>query len=235
MKRVRTTDNLGEAVLDAQFVVECATENLKIKQDIFKQIDEICDKETILSSNSSVIRPTEIASKSDKRYRMLGTHFWNPAHLIPCVEVIKAEETSEEVFDLTYELMKKAGKKPVKCLKDVTGFIANRLQHALWRQAISIVENGIADAATVDETIKNAYAIRLPVLGPLENIDMIGLDLTLDIHDIVFPEIDSRDSASPLLREKVKSGDMGFKSGRGFYNWTHEQSEKSEKSCMTIS
>ncbi len=123
----------------------------------------------------------------------------------------------------TYDFLKKAGKHPIKVLKDVPGFVANRLQHALWREAISIVENGIADAATVDEAIKNGFAIRLPVLGPLENADMVGLDLTLAIHDYVLKSIESRPGPSPLLKEKVQKGELGFKSGQGFFNWTPEE------------
>jgi 3-hydroxybutyryl-CoA dehydrogenase len=173
--------------------------------------------------------PTEIASKSVHRERIVGAHFWNPAHLIPCVEVVKAKETSEEVFNVTYEVMKKAGKHPVKCLKDVPGFIANRLQHALWREAISIVENGIADAATVDEAIKSAFAVRLPVLGPMENADMVGLDLTLSIHNYVLKAIDSRPGPSPMLEEKVKKGELGFKSGKGFQTWSPEDIKASRE------
>jgi len=128
--------------------------------------------------------------------------------------------------------MKKAGKHPVKCMKDVPGFIANRLQHALWREAISIVENGIADAATVDEAIKNSFAIRLPVLGPIENADMVGLDLTLSIHDYIFKYLDSSPSPSPLLRQKVKDGDLGFKTGKGFQNWSAEDVKQSRENLL---
>ena len=229
MKRVKTTSDLAEAAKSSQLIIECVAENLEIKQDIFQKLDQLCALDTIITSNSSVISPTQIAAKSTHRERMLGAHFWNPAHLIPCVEVIKANDTSEEAFEATYQVMKMAGKKPVKCLKDVPGFIANRLQHALWREAISIVENGIADAATVDEAIKSAFAIRLPVLGPIENADMVGLDLTLAIHNTVLKGIESRPGPSPLLEEKVKKGELGFKSGKGFQTWTPEQIKASRE------
>jgi 3-hydroxybutyryl-CoA dehydrogenase len=109
----------------------------------------------------------------------------------------------------------------------VPGFIANRLQHALWREAISIVEHGIADAATVDEAIKNSFAIRLPVLGPIETADMVGLDLTLAIHDYILKYLESSPRPSPLLEEKVKKGELGFKTGKGFNTWSAEEIEKS--------
>ena len=150
----------------------------------------------------------------------MGTHFWNPPYLIPLVEVVKGQDTSVEVLDLTFEVLERAGKSPIKVLKDVPGFIANRLQHALWREAISIVENGIADAATVDKAIKSGFAIRLPVLGPLENADMVGLDLILSIHDYIFKSLESSREPSPLLKEKISRGELGFKSGKGFYHWT---------------
>jgi len=174
-----------------------------------------------------VISISEIASLCFHRERIVGTHFWNPPYLIPLVEVIKGRDTSDETLDLTYDFLKKAGKHPVKCLKDVPGFIANRLQHALWREAISIVENGIADAATVDEAIKYSFAVRLPVLGPLENADMVGLDLTLAIHDYVLKSIESRPAPSPLLVEKVHKQELGFKTGKGFYDWTPEKAQES--------
>ena len=129
--------------------------------------------------------------------------------------------------DITYQVMQAAGKHPVKCLKDVPGFIANRLQHALWREAISIVENGIADAATVDEAIKNGFAIRLPILGPIENADMVGLDLTLSIHDYILKHLESSPNPSKLLVDKVKAGNLGFKTGLGFQQWTPEQIKES--------
>jgi 3-hydroxybutyryl-CoA dehydrogenase len=198
-------------------------ENLKIKQDLFKELDEICPRETILATNTSVISISEIASKSKNRGRILGTHFWFPPYLIPLVEVIKGKDTSDAVMELTYQFMKKAGKHPIRCMKDVPGFVANRLQHALWREAISIVEHGIADAATVDEAIKNSIGIRLAVLGPVENADMVGLDLTLAIHNTVLRDLEASPNPSPLLQEKVKKGELGFKSGKGFYEkWTQE-------------
>ncbi|HVP76327.1 MAG TPA: 3-hydroxyacyl-CoA dehydrogenase family protein [Thermodesulfobacteriota bacterium] len=220
---IKTTTDLKKSVADSPIIIESVAENLKIKQDLFKELDEICPRETILATNTSVISITEIASKSKNRSRILGTHFWFPPYLIPLVEVIKGKDTSDEVMELTYQFMKKAGKHPIRCMKDVPGFVANRLQHALWREAISIVEHGIADAATVDEAIKNSIGIRLAVLGPVENADMVGLDLTLAIHNTVLKDLEASPNPSPLLQEKVKKGELGFKSGKGFYDkWTQE-------------
>jgi 3-hydroxybutyryl-CoA dehydrogenase len=229
IQRVHFTPDTREAVKSAQLVIEAVTENLPLKQSIFQELDTFCPISTILCTNTSVMSITEIASKSLHRERIVGTHFWNPPYLIPLVEVVKGNDTSDETIDVIFELLKKVGKHPVKCMKDVPGFIANRLQHALWREAISIVENGIADAATVDEAIKHGFALRLPVLGPLENADMVGLDLTLAIHDYVLKAIESRPGPSPLLIEKVQKGELGFKSGKGFYDWTPEQATQSRQ------
>ncbi|MGB4660824.1 MAG: 3-hydroxyacyl-CoA dehydrogenase NAD-binding domain-containing protein [Mobilitalea sp.] len=224
-----TTDIHDDAVVNADIVIECVFENMQIKQDLFAQLEGICREDTIFATNTSVMSPTEIASKLIHKERLVGTHFWNPAFLIPLVEVVKSNYTSEEVAQTTMEILAKVGKKPVLCKKDVPGFIANRMQHALWREAISIVENGIADAKTVDDAVKYSFGLRLPQLGPMENIDMVGTDLTLNIHNYVFKDLESSTEPSPLLQELLDKGDIGFKTGRGFQEWTPEQIEKSKK------
>lgn len=221
--RVKTTDNFEEAVSDSDFVDEAIGENLELKQDFFKRMDSMCKEDTILATNTSVISITEIAAKSENRGRILGTHFWNPPHLIPLVEVIKAADTTEDTMAKTMAIMDYVGKKPVRVKKDVPGFLANRLQHALWREAISIVENGIADAAEVDIAVKNSFGLRLPVLGPMENSDLAGTDLTLAIHDYVLKHIEDSHEPSPLLKEVVEKGDLGIKVGKGFQEWPDER------------
>lgn len=231
--RIKPTTDLAQAVANAPIIIESVAEDLKTKQDLFKKLDEMCPRETILATNTSVISITEIAAKSNRRSRMIGTHFWFPPYLMPLVEVVKGKDTSDEVMELTYQFMKKAGKYPIKCMKDVPGFVANRLQHALWREAISIVEHGIADAATVDAAIKQSFGIRLAVLGPMENSDMAGLDLILAIHDTVLKDLDASPNPSPLLKEKVKKGELGFKSGKGFYDkWTPEEMKRVRENLL---
>ena len=157
------------------------------------------------------------------RERALGTHWWNPPYLVPLVEVIGTEWTSPQAIELTMALHAAAGKQPAHVKKDVPGFIGNRLQHALWREAVSLVERGICDAETVDTVIKAAFGRRLAVLGPLENADLVGTDLTLAIHKTVLPDIDSRPGPSPYLEQLVADGKLGFKSGEGFRQWSPEQ------------
>jgi len=232
IERIRTTVDLDEAATGAHFIVEAVFENLELKQKIFKDLDAICPPDVILASNTSVISITEIAEKSGTRERILGTHFWNPPHLIPLVEVIRGEDTSSEAMNRTFALLSAVGKHPVRVDRDVPGFVGNRLQHALWREAISIVENGIAEPAVVDEVIRFGFGIRLPVFGPLENADMVGLDLTLAIHDYILKHIERSPGPSPLLKEKVEKGELGFKTGRGFQEWSSEAAERSRRNLM---
>lgn len=223
LARVTTTQVMEEAVGGAQFVLECVAEDMGLKQDTFKALDEMCDPGVVLATNTSVMSPTEIASKSRHRERILGTHWWNPPFLIPLVEVVQTEEAAPWAVQVTMDLHWAIGKHPVHCKKDVPGFIANRLQHALWREAISIVERGIADPATVDESLKYGPGLRLPVLAPLENADMVGLDLTLSIHNYVLRYLEDSHEPSPLLKQKVEKGELGFKTGGvGFQTWTPE-------------
>jgi 3-hydroxybutyryl-CoA dehydrogenase len=218
--RVRPCSDLAEAVREADYVVEAVSENLALKQKLFADIEPHVRRDTILASNTSVIPITSIMQGLEVRERALGTHWWNPPFLVPLVEVIETQWTSPKVVEQTMRLHEAAKKKPAHVKKDVPGFIGNRLQHALWREAISLVENGICDAETVDAVIKASFGRRLPVLGPLENADLVGTDLTLAIHNVVLPAIDSRPRPSPYLEGLVANGKLGFKSGEGFRKWS---------------
>ena len=220
--RVRPCPELAEAVRDADFIVEAVLEDLPLKQKLFAQIEDAAGDTAILASNTSVIPITQIMGGLRNRSRALGTHWWNPPFLVPLVEVIGTEWTSPEVIERTMTLHEGLGKTPVHVKKDVPGFVGNRLQHALWREAVSLVENGICDAETVDTVIKASFGRRLAVLGPLENADLIGTDLTLAIHRNVLPALDSRPAASPYLETLVRDGRLGFKSGEGFRTWPAE-------------
>ena len=229
ISRIKTTTDLAEAASCANFIVEAISENLVLKQKVFQKLDALCQRDTILATNTSVISVTEIASKAKFRDRIAGTHFWNPPYLIPLVEVVRGKDTSDKTMEQTFSLLQALGKHPVRVNKDVPGFVANRLQHALWREAISIVEKGIADAETVDECVRFGFGLRLPVLGPMENTDMVGTDLVLAIHDYILKHLESSPEPSPLLRQLVEKGDLGFKSGRGFQEWPKEKAKKSRK------
>src|SRR3977135_3733518 len=223
VERVLPIADLAEAVKDLDFVVEAVSEDLSLKQKLFAEIERHVRPDTILASNTSVIPITAIMSGLTHRERAVGTHWWNPPYLVPLVEVIGTQWTSEHTVEWTMTLHRTAGKQPAHVKKDVPGFIGNRLHHALWREAVSLVERGICDAETVDTVIKAAFGRRLAVLGPLENADLVGTDLTLAIHKTVLADIESRPGPSPYLEKLVAEGKLGFKSGQGFRKWSPAQ------------
>lgn len=232
LTRIRFCDDLAQSVAGSQIVFECVPEKLALKQQLFQQLDELCPPDVILASNTSVISISEIARDVGHKTRVLGTHFWNPAFLIPLVEVIRTEWTDSDLFERMVAFLTSAGKRPVRVNKDVPGFLVNRLQHALWREAIYLVESGIADARTVDEGIRYGFGLRLPALGPLENADMVGTDLTLAIHEYIFPHLNNATTPSPLLQELVAQGKLGFKSGEGFQSWDDASINRSREHLL---
>ncbi|MFT4163467.1 3-hydroxyacyl-CoA dehydrogenase family protein [Shinella sp.] len=225
LERIEIVETVPAAVAKAAFVFEAAPEKIALKQALFAEIEAHAPAGAILASNTSVMPITEIMKGLKDKSRALGTHWWNPPHLIPLVEVIRTADTSEAAMSGMMALLADAGKTPVRVEKDVPGFIGNRLQHALWREAISLVERGICDAEAVDTVIKASFGRRLAVLGPLENADLVGTDLTLDIHDTVLADLEHRPGPSPLLQQLVAEGRLGMKSGEGFRRWTPEEAK----------
>jgi 3-hydroxybutyryl-CoA dehydrogenase len=218
--RIEVTVELSKAVAGADFVTEAAPEKLELKRSIFAQLVDLASPHAILASNTSVIPIRRIAEGLPTAGRIVGTHWWNPAGLIPLVEVVQAEQTSTATVAATLALLKSVGKAPAHVTKDTPGFVANRLQHALWREAIAMLAEGICDAATLDACVKNSFGLRLAVLGPLENADLVGLDLTLDIHKTMIPALSRLDRPDPYLEAQVAAGRLGFKSGAGFKEWS---------------
>lgn len=226
IKLISVVDDTPSAVAGAEFVFEAAPEKMELKQAIFAEIESHAPRDCILASNTSVMPITKIMSGLQLKGRALGTHWWNPPHMIPLVEVVKTEWTDSGVADAMMMLLDNAGKIPVLVNKDVPGFIGNRLQHALWREAVSLVENGICDAEAVDTVIKSSFGRRLAVLGPLENADLVGTDLTLDIHENVLFDLEARKGPSPYLKQLVDEGRLGMKSGEGFRKWTSQEADE---------
>jgi 3-hydroxybutyryl-CoA dehydrogenase len=220
---ITVTDDLSEAVAGAEFVTEAAPEKLELKRALFAELVKLAPVTAILASNTSVIPIHRIADGLPTTERIVGTHWWNPAGLIPLVEVIQSAKTSSATVAATMELLASLGKVPAHITKDVPGFVANRLQHALWREAIAMVAEGICDAATLDACVKNSFGMRLAVLGPLENADLVGLDLTLDIHRTIIPELSRLGHPDPYLESRVAAGKLGFKTGAGFRSWSETQ------------
>lgn len=221
--RVHGVSELGEAVAQADVVIEAGPENLEWKRKLFEQLQLLSPAHALLASNTSVIPITQIMQGLRTGHRAMGTHWWNPPYLVPLVEVIKTPQTDAALAQRMFDLLAAVGKTPAMVEKDVPGFIGNRLQHALWREAVALVADGVCDAETVDTVVKASFGRRLPVLGPLENADLVGTDLTLAIHQTVLPAIDATPGPSPYLKQLVASGRLGMKSGEGFRRWTPAQ------------
>lgn len=217
---------LVDAVADADIVIEAVPEDLALKQRVLAAVEAAAPAHALLASNTSVIPITRIMEPLVDKTRAMGTHWWNPPHLIPLVEVIQTGDTGDAAIAAMIGLLASIGKTPVHVRKDVPGFIGNRLQHAMWREAIALVENGVCDAETVDTVVKASFGRRLAVLGPLENADLVGTDLTLAVHEHLLADLDRSAGPQNLLRDLVASGRLGMKAGAGFRTWTEAQRQE---------
>jgi 3-hydroxybutyryl-CoA dehydrogenase len=227
--RIKTNKNLKESVKESDFIVEALPEVMDLKKDVFKALDEYCLPHAIIASNTSGLSLTEMASEIKRQDQVVIAHWWNPPHIIPVVEVVKGRSTSDKTLDLVYQLLVSIGKKPVKILKEVPGFLGNRLQFALYREALYCLKEGIASAGDIDMAVKGTFGFRLPTLGPLETSDLGGLDTFLNITEYLFKEIDRSTEAPEILREKVRQGKLGVKTGEGFFRYTPEEAQKKIK------
>jgi 3-hydroxybutyryl-CoA dehydrogenase len=220
---IGSTDTEGVA-RSADLFVESITENLAVKQDYFARLDRAAPH-TLLCSNTSGISITQIAAKCAKPERILTTHFWNPPHLMPLVEVVMGNATDVTIAQGVVEFLRAAGKVPVLVRKDRPGQLGNRFHNALIRECISIVEEGIATAEDVDVAIKSGMGLRFPVYGVFEHVDLVGLDLAQAVQDYVLPDLSAIQRAGPLLRDKVAKGEVGARAGKGFLEWTPQKAE----------
>lgn len=226
LNHLQLCHTLPEMCEGVELTIEAVSENVDLKRAIFGELEALTTPRTILCSNTSGISIGLISENLRFKERVIGTHFWNPPHIVPCVEVIKSQFAADEVFHTVIELMERVGKKPVRVLKDIPGFLGNRLQHALWREAISLVEKGIAAPEDIDRVVKYGFGLRLPFIGPLETADLAGLDLVYDIHKYLFSDLENRSTPSPLLKTLLDQKATGVKSKKGFYNWTDERTKQ---------
>ncbi|MBB4301290.1 3-hydroxybutyryl-CoA dehydrogenase [Rhodobium orientis] len=217
--RVTAVTSLAEAAAGADLVVEAAAENVGLKQALFVELERAAPDDAILASNTSSIPIRIIADRVARKQRVVGTHFWNPPHLVPLVEVVQIGPENGAAVERTMDILRAAGRSPVHVKKDVPGFIGNRLQHALKREAIALVASGVCDAETLDEVVRLGFGRRMAVLGPMEQSDLVGLDLTEAIHETIMPALDTTPEPHPYLRALVAKGRLGMKTGEGFRKW----------------
>lgn len=232
-KRIRTSTSLEDTVSEATFIIEAVPEDLRLKQNLFGKLDNLCGENVILASNTSGLSPTEIAVNTRWPERTVVTHFWNPAHLIPLVEVVRGEKTSDETVDRSLELLNYIKKKPIEVKKDILGSVVNRLQYALFREAQYILEQGAASKEDIDAAVIYSIGRRLAVTGPFMTADMGGLDVFDSISNYVFKDLSVAEHSLKTMTKLVSSNKFGQKNGEGFYNWTpefsREMNEKREK------
>lgn len=225
LTNIHTGTELKDAVTKADVVIEAVFENLELKQEIFKKLDRLCPAHTIFASNTSTLMPSMLASATQRPAKVLVTHYFNPPHLLPLVEVVRHKETSDETVNLIYDLLTAIGKSPAIVQKEVPGFIGNRLQLALFREALAIVEQGIASPSDVDLVVKTGFGRRYTAAGPFEIWEIAGWDLVMAVTQYLLPDLESSKQISPLLKEKIEAGELGVKTGKGFYDWTPESAE----------
>jgi len=220
LDRLTTTTDLQAAVERAHFVVEAAPEDLALKQELFQQIESFCSENAILASNTSSLTLADIGVRVKKRDRLVTTHWFNPPHLVPTVEVVRSPWTSDETMDTTYALLAKLKKMPVRINKEIPGFVVNRIQMAMIREVLSIYDQGVASAEDIDKAVKGSIGFRLASIGPLLTVDLAGINLWLRVCENLFPIIDSSTAPPEALRKLAAQGYDGVKSGKGFYDYS---------------
>lgn len=218
INRISISSKLEDAENSA-IVIEAIPEKLEMKTSLFLSLEKICSEETIFATNTSGISINSIAESLSRPERFLGTHFFMPAEIIPLVEVVKGDETNDTIAEYMVKTLNSYGKKAVLIHKDIPGFIANRIQHAMSREAISLLENGIASAEDIDTVVKWSLGVRMIHTGPIEQRDLNGIDIHTDIASYLYKELENRTTPSPVLLDKIEKGELGLKTNKGFYAW----------------
>ncbi len=222
IRRLESLQSLDEK---ADLVMDCIAEDMEQKTRLLRQLPQCKARGAIFITTTSGLSITEMGRLSGCGRQLAGTHFWNPPHLMPLVEVVRGEDTPDGVIERVCQLVKSLGKIPVRVERDVPGFIGNRLLHSLWREAICLVERGIATPADVDLVARFTFGLRMPVLGPLENMDLVGLDLIERIHQYLLADLADNHGPSEYLAKSTREGRLGVKSGEGFYDWGSRDAE----------
>jgi 3-hydroxyacyl-CoA dehydrogenase len=223
LTRITMGGDLRAAVTDSDLVIEAVSEDLEVKRSLFRDLDAWAPPHAILASNTSTFMPSLLAAATDRPDRVIVAHYFNPPYLLPLVELVRGDQTSNETVETLRALYQSIGKSPAVVQKEAPGFVGNRLQMALLREALAIVDAGFASPQDVDTIIRSSFGRRLAVAGVFEVFEAAGWDLTLAVAEQLFPTIDRSAEPPVSLREKVARGELGLKSGQGFYTWTPDE------------
>jgi len=221
--RIRTESNLEASVRDADIVVEAIKEDIELKRALFNKLDAACPERTVLASNSSSLLISDFASGTKRQDRVVLTHWYNPPHIVPAVEVIRGAHTSQETADLLYDLLKKVKKLPIRINKEIPGYLLNRIQMALSREAWYLWQAGVASAEDIDLAVKGSLGFRLASIGPLLTSDLGGQDTWCAVSKYLFPLISDAHEPPENYVKMVDAGNLGMKTGKGFYDYTEEE------------
>lgn len=226
LRKLKTTTNLKHAVEGSDFIVEAAPEKLEVKQGLFQEAESFCRPDTIIASNTSSLTLKDIGARIKNKERLVITHWFNPPHIVPAVEVVKGDQTTEETLEIAYQLLAKIKKVPVKINLELPGFLINRIQIAMAREVFDLYEKRVASAADIDKAVKGSFGFRLASIGPLMTADLGGLDLWLKVCENLLPQIQSSTEPPRVLQRLVSEGHTGIKSGKGFHDYTSDYSKK---------
>lgn len=224
--RIEYVTSLPDAVEGCDFVTEAVIEDVSVKQNVFEHLADAAPDDAILATNTSGLSITEIAEGADDPSRVVGTHWFNPAYVVPLVEVVHGKETDLAVADAAYELLSSLGKTPVSVEKDIPGFIGNRIQMAMMYEAFSLLDRGVATPEAIDQAVKAGFGFRLPSMGIFEKADQSGLDIQYDVESYLMQELDRGMEPNPVVTRLVKEGNLGLKSRQGVYDWSDESPQE---------
>jgi 3-hydroxyacyl-CoA dehydrogenase len=226
LARITICESEADALQDAEFMTEAVIENLEIKQELFNRIEAFAPERCILASNTSTYPITEIAKSMRRPERAICTHWFNPGHIVPLVEVIPGEKTSDETTQTSLDLLERIGKTAVHVRKELPGFLVNRINVALLREVLDLLGQGVASAEDIDRAVQNSTGFRLATMGPLRIFDFAGHDVNGPVLDKLLKEISSTTEVPEVVRQLIRDGDLGVKTGKGIYDYSDTTPEK---------